>query len=92
MSAACHEQSGSEGGGTSGTGREYGDVLTCDERCYVDTWTSLLRMEFAAEQGPIDDMDSDVAMEDLVREGHVHSSCGSRICGGCLRLRGALDR
>ena len=51
-------------GDTSVTGREHGDVLACDERCYVNIWTSLLQMELAAEQGPIDDTDSDVAMED----------------------------
>ena len=69
ISATGHELPEGEDSDTSGTGREHGDGLTCDERCYVDTWTSLLRMELAAEQGPIDDMDSDLAVEDLVRRG-----------------------
>ena len=69
ISATGHELPEGEDSDTSGTGREHGDGLTCDERCYVDTWTSLLRMELAAEQGPIDDMDSDVAVDELVRRG-----------------------
>ena len=69
ISATGHELSEAADSDTSGRGREHDDGLTCDERCYVDTWVALLRMELAAEQGPIDDMDSDLAMEDLVRRG-----------------------
>ena len=80
ISATGHEPREGEDIDTSVSGRKHGDGLTCDERCYVDTWVSLLRMELAAEQGPIDDMDSDLAVEDLVRRGICIPCAGVAAC------------
>ncbi len=43
--------------------------LSSDEKCYKDTWEALAGNDHAAERGPIDDMDNDTAIADLVAKG-----------------------